>query len=72
MPSILYALDAPDYVLLIFTINFVMISHILLSSIITKKMVVKAVLSRLDLPGDHFDKEQRNTVAARAKRVLVR
>lgn len=34
-------------------------------------MVVKAILSRLDLPGDHFDKEQRNTVALTAKEVLV-
>lgn len=34
-------------------------------------MVVKALLSRLDLSGDHFDKEQRNTIAVTAKEVLV-
>lgn len=40
-------------------------------STLTKKMVVMALLTRLKLPGDHFNKEQRNTVAATAKQVLV-
>lgn len=53
-------------------VNSVSLSNPHECSIITKKMVVKALLSRLSLPGDHFDKEQRNTIASTAKQVLVK